>query len=92
MLYITTTINRYKSKTLSSTREDAAFVEKTSSASVREKTKTPLQRMLIGAVPDRGGRPREQRPPAPEMPGWQKRKPDVIILCQIIVWPIANFR
>jgi hypothetical protein len=31
-------------------REDAAFVVKTSSASVREKTKTPLQRMLIGSV------------------------------------------
>nr|SVE74202.1 EOG090X06T3 [Daphnia barbata] len=27
-------------------------------------------------VPDRGGRPTEQRRPPPEMPGWQKRKPD----------------
>nr|SVE70443.1 EOG090X06T3 [Daphnia similis]SVE71067.1 EOG090X06T3 [Daphnia similis]SVE71698.1 EOG090X06T3 [Daphnia similis]SVE72329.1 EOG090X06T3 [Daphnia similis] len=53
--------------------EDIAYEEKTSSASVREKTKTPLQRMLIGAVPDRGGRPTEQRRPPPEMPGWQKR-------------------
>jgi hypothetical protein len=31
-------------------REDVAYEEKTSSASVREKTKTPLQRMLIGEV------------------------------------------
>ncbi len=31
-------------------REDLAYEEKTSSASVRENTKTPLQRMLIGAV------------------------------------------
>nr|SVE75774.1 EOG090X06T3 [Daphnia hispanica] len=61
---------------LLSAREDVAYEEKTSSASVREKTKTPLQRMLIGAVPDRGGRPTEQRRPPPEMPGWQKRKPD----------------
>nr|SVE77623.1 EOG090X06T3 [Daphnia lumholtzi] len=61
---------------LLSAREDVAFEEKASSASVREKTKTPLQRMLIGAVPDRGGRPTEQRRPPPEMPGWQKRKPD----------------
>nr|SVE88657.1 EOG090X06T3 [Daphnia sinensis] len=61
---------------LLSAREDVAFEQKTSSASVREKTKTPLQRMLIGAVPDRGGRPTEQRRPPPEMPGWQKRKPD----------------
>nr|CAG4650999.1 EOG090X06T3 [Simocephalus serrulatus]SVE94257.1 EOG090X06T3 [Simocephalus serrulatus] len=58
---------------LLSAREDVAYEEKTSSASVREKTKTPLQRMLIGAVPDRGGRPTEQRRPPPEMPGWQKR-------------------
>nr|SVE73576.1 EOG090X06T3 [Daphnia atkinsoni] len=61
---------------LLSAREDVAHEEKTSSASVREKTKTPLQRILIGAVPDRGGRPTEQRRPPPEMPGWQKRKPD----------------
>nr|SVE75144.1 EOG090X06T3 [Daphnia dolichocephala] len=57
---------------LLSAREDVAYEEKTSSAAVREKTKTPLQRMLIGAVPDRGGRPTEQRRPPPEMPGWQK--------------------
>nr|SVE79510.1 EOG090X06T3 [Daphnia magna] len=61
---------------LLSAREDVAYEQKTSSASVREKTKTPLQRILIGAVPDRGGRPTEQRRPPPEMPGWQKRKPD----------------
>nr|SVE85514.1 EOG090X06T3 [Daphnia pulicaria] len=61
---------------LLSAREDVAYEEKTSSASVREKTKTPLQRMLIGEVPDRGGRATENRRPPPEMPGWQKRKPD----------------
>jgi len=32
--------------------------------------------LFIVKVPDRGGRPREQRPPAPEMPSWAKRKPD----------------
>nr|CAG4640046.1 EOG090X06T3 [Daphnia pulex]SVE84889.1 EOG090X06T3 [Daphnia pulex] len=58
---------------LLSAREDVAYEEKTSSASVREKTKTPLQRMLIGEVPDRGGRATENRRPPPEMPGWQKR-------------------
>nr|CAG4637034.1 EOG090X06T3 [Ceriodaphnia reticulata]SVE72956.1 EOG090X06T3 [Ceriodaphnia reticulata] len=35
-----------------------------------------LLRELCKKVPDRGGRPTEQRRPPPEMPGWQKRKPD----------------
>nr|CAG4646282.1 EOG090X06T3 [Macrothrix elegans] len=57
---------------LLSARDDVAVLEKTSSATVRAKTKTPLQRLLIGAVPDRGGRPTESRRPPPEMPSWQK--------------------
>lgn len=55
------------------TRKDLAILEKTSSASVRRKTKTALNDVLIGLVPDRGGRPYEQEPPPPEMPSWQQR-------------------
>ncbi|XP_076306062.1 protein FAM98A isoform X1 [Tachypleus tridentatus] len=54
-------------------REDLAIIEKTSSASVRKNTQTAINKVLIGAVPDRGGRPEEQQPPPPEMPSWQKR-------------------
>ena len=31
--------------------------------------------MLIGAVPDRGGRAAENSPAVAEMPRWQKRQP-----------------
>jgi len=60
-----------------SAREYVGLSEKTSSAAVREKTQTPLQKLVIGQVPDRGGRPAEHRTPLPEMPGWQKRDPNV---------------
>jgi len=60
-----------------SARESLGHVEKTSSAAVREKTQTPLQKLVIGQVPDRGGRPAEHTAPLPEMPGWQKRNPSV---------------
>ncbi|XP_065562927.1 protein FAM98A-like isoform X2 [Artemia franciscana] len=53
-------------------RQDLAILEKTTSASVREKTKTDINRVIIGMVPDRGGRCTEQAP-VPEMPSWQKR-------------------
>ncbi|KAJ0170517.1 hypothetical protein K1T71_013888 [Dendrolimus kikuchii] len=48
-------------------------VEKTSSASVRKNTQTDVNKVIIGQVPDRGGRPNEQQPPPPEMPSWQQR-------------------
>uniref|UniRef100_A0ABD2W562 Protein FAM98A n=1 Tax=Trichogramma kaykai TaxID=54128 RepID=A0ABD2W562_9HYME len=59
---------------LLSTREDLAVIEKTSSASVRKNTKSSVNKVIIGAVPDRGGRSWEQEPPPPEMPPWQKDK------------------
>lgn len=55
-------------------REDLLHLEKTSSASVRENTKTDLQKHIIGMVPDRGGRANEHAPPPPEMPSWQKNR------------------
>lgn len=53
-------------------REDLAILEKTSSATVRKNTRSKVNTVIIGAVPDRGGRPYEQEPPPPEMPAWQK--------------------
>ncbi|GFY39127.1 protein FAM98A [Trichonephila inaurata madagascariensis] len=49
-----------------------AAIEKTSSASVRKNTKSSVNKVIISAVPDRGGRPEEQQPPPPEVPSWQK--------------------
>ncbi|XP_064093639.1 protein FAM98A-like [Macrobrachium nipponense] len=54
-------------------REDLAVLEKTSNASVRKRTKTPLNKVVIGRVPDRGGRANELEPPPPEMPSWTQR-------------------
>ncbi len=45
---------------------------KSSNARVRVGTQTALNTVLIGAVPDRGGRPDESRP-APEMPRFRSR-------------------
>lgn len=53
-------------------RDDLAVIEKTSNASVRKNTRSKINSVIIGAVPDRGGRPYEQEPPPPEMPSWQK--------------------
>lgn len=53
-------------------RDDLAVIEKTSNASVRKYTRSKINSVIIGAVPDRGGRPYEQEPPPPEMPPWQK--------------------
>ncbi|KAG6438733.1 hypothetical protein O3G_MSEX000176, partial [Manduca sexta] len=50
-------------------------VEKTSSATVRKNTQSDVNKVIIGQVPDRGGRPNEQQPPPPEMPSWQQRGP-----------------
>ncbi|KAK2585215.1 hypothetical protein KPH14_009920 [Odynerus spinipes] len=53
-------------------RDDLAVVEKTSNATVRKNTRSSINKVIIGNVPDRGGRPYEQEPPPPEMPPWQK--------------------
>ncbi|XP_053973018.1 protein FAM98B-like isoform X2 [Hylaeus volcanicus] len=53
-------------------RDDIALMEKTSNASVRKNTRSEINSVIIGTVPDRGGRPYEQEPPPPEMPPWQK--------------------
>lgn len=57
-------------------REDAAIVEKVSSVKTRAHTKTSLNKVLIGAVPDRGGRTDTMHAPPPEMPSWAQRQPD----------------
>ncbi|XP_056624062.1 protein FAM98B [Triplophysa dalaica] len=54
-------------------RDDICNVVKTSSGSCREKTTCTVNKILMGAVPDRGGRPSEIQAPLPEMPVWQKR-------------------
>ncbi|CAK1549197.1 unnamed protein product [Leptosia nina] len=54
-------------------RSSLLAIEKTSSASVRKNTQSEVNKVLIGRVPDRGGRPNEQQPPPPEMPSWQQR-------------------
>jgi len=61
---------------LMSAREDAAIVEKVSSSQSRQNTRTSLNKVLIGAVPDRGGRTETMQAPPPEMPSWQQRQPD----------------
>lgn len=55
-----------------SAKSELAIIEKTSCASVRKNTKSSVNNVVIGAVPDRGGRPEEQQPPPPEVPSWQK--------------------
>ncbi|XP_015919135.1 protein FAM98A [Parasteatoda tepidariorum] len=51
---------------------DLLTIEKTSCAAVRKNTKCTINKVIIGSVPDRGGRPEEQQPPPPEIPSWQK--------------------
>ncbi|XP_012275572.1 protein FAM98A [Orussus abietinus] len=53
-------------------RCDLTILEKTSNASVRKNTRSQINKVIIGDVPDRGGRPCEQEAPPPEMPSWQK--------------------
>uniref|UniRef100_UPI0037E8ADB0 protein FAM98B n=1 Tax=Semicossyphus pulcher TaxID=241346 RepID=UPI0037E8ADB0 len=55
-------------------REDICNVVKTSSGSSRENTTCAVNKILMGRVPDRGGRPSEIHAPPPEMPPWQKRQ------------------
>ncbi|XP_064387131.1 protein FAM98A-like [Halichondria panicea] len=56
-------------------KPDLLTVEKTNSAAVRENTQCSVNKVLIGKVPDRGGRPRETRPP-PQMPAFKTRTTD----------------
>ncbi|XP_055937280.1 protein FAM98A-like [Argiope bruennichi] len=56
-----------------SARESIFIIEKTSSDELVKNTKSSLKRFLIAAVPDRGGRPKEQQPYV-EMPNWKKRQ------------------
>ncbi|TRY69700.1 hypothetical protein DNTS_008909 [Danionella cerebrum] len=58
---------------LLSSRQDLAHVKKTSSGSSRQNTSCALNKVLMGSVPDRGGRPAEIQAPHPEMPIWKKR-------------------
>ncbi|KAM9842670.1 protein FAM98B [Aulostomus maculatus] len=55
-------------------REDICNVVKTSSGACREKTACAVNKIQMGRVPDRGGRPSEIEAPPPEMPPWQKRQ------------------
>lgn len=51
---------------------DLLHIERTNNATVRQHTQCDVNKVLIGSVPDRGGRPNETRPP-PEMPGFKQR-------------------
>lgn len=53
-------------------RENLLTLEKTSSANVIKNTKSSVNRVLIPAVPSRGGHPKEHRL-FMEMPNWKKR-------------------
>ncbi|XP_063781541.1 protein FAM98B-like [Pseudophryne corroboree] len=53
-------------------REDYSRILHTCNATFCQKTRSSIQKVLmIGSVPDRGGRPNEIEPP---MPSWEKRK------------------
>lgn len=51
-------------------------IEKTSGTNARRYTSCELNKILIGKVPDRGGRAWELEPPPPEMPAFKQRQPD----------------
>lgn len=52
-------------------RQDFSKILRTSSGRIREKTACAINKVLMGRVPDRGGRPCEIEAPPPEMPSWQ---------------------
>lgn len=54
-------------------REDLRIIDKTSSTLAVQNTNSSVNKVMIGRVPDRGGRPNEQQAPPPEMPSWQQR-------------------
>lgn len=69
-------INQLPSFTISdflSAKEDLTIIEKTSSRLAVQNTNSLINKVMIGRVPDRGGRPDEQQAPPPEMPSWQQR-------------------
>ncbi|VDP85175.1 unnamed protein product [Echinostoma caproni] len=51
-------------------------IEKTSGVTARQFTSCELNKVLIGKVPDRGGRAWELEPPPPEMPSFKQRQPE----------------
>uniref|UniRef100_A0A8C8RYL9 Family with sequence similarity 98 member C n=1 Tax=Pelusios castaneus TaxID=367368 RepID=A0A8C8RYL9_9SAUR len=52
-------------------RKDASRIISTSSGHCRHRTSCAINKVLMGSVPDRGGRPGEIEPP---MPVWEKRR------------------
>jgi len=54
-------------------RDDLTRLQKTSSGEARERSKCAINKVLIGKVPDRGGRAWELEPPPPEMPAFMSR-------------------
>ncbi|XP_077696387.1 protein FAM98C isoform X2 [Eretmochelys imbricata] len=52
-------------------REDASRIVSASSGLCRHRTSCAINKVLMGGVPDRGGRPNEIEPP---MPTWEKRR------------------
>ncbi|XP_061897431.1 protein FAM98B isoform X1 [Entelurus aequoreus] len=60
--------------TLLAAREDVCNIVKTSSGVNREKTACAVNKIQMGRVPDRGGRPSEIQAPPPEMPQWKARQ------------------
>ncbi|XP_074872627.1 protein FAM98C [Carettochelys insculpta] len=52
-------------------REDTSRIVSTSSGHCRHRTSCAINKVLMGGVPDRGGRPNEIEPP---MPTWEKRR------------------
>ncbi|XP_013907366.1 PREDICTED: protein FAM98B, partial [Thamnophis sirtalis] len=72
--YVLTSKSTISIAHLLAAREDLSKIIRTSSGSTREKTICAINKVLMGRVPDRGGRPSEIDPPPPEMPPWQKRQ------------------
>ncbi|KAF1376077.1 hypothetical protein PFLUV_G00226880 [Perca fluviatilis] len=68
------TKSKISSAHLLAARQDFSKILRTSSGKIREKTACAINKVLMGRVPDRGGRPCEIEPPPPEMPSWQKRQ------------------
>ena len=55
-------------------RDDILRYYKTSSSVLRKNTISKLNKVMMGSVPDRGGRPHETAPPPEEMPAFKKRE------------------
>ncbi|CAK9304806.1 unnamed protein product [Gordionus sp. m RMFG-2023] len=53
-------------------RDDLLHFEKTSDSGVRKNTRSKISQILIGRVPDRGGRPSETQAPPKEIPSYKK--------------------